>query len=80
MTPKFKVDDEVRIRRVETSPGQFAGQSGVRGTITEVGELPMGVQGATPELYHTVMLHWPTGDREESFPESWFEVFTNDPE
>lgn len=79
MSSKFKVGDEIRIRRVEVSPGQFAGQSGVRGTITEVGEMPMGLQGATPELYHTVMLQWPTGDKEDSFPESWFELDSSPP-
>lgn len=73
MASKFKVSDDVRIRRVEVSPGQFAGQSGVRGTITAIGQAPMSIQGGPLDLHHTVMLHWSTGDREESFPESWFE-------
>jgi hypothetical protein len=73
----FKVDDRVRIRKVETFPGQFLGQAGMIGVVTAASDAPMGFTDGKMERHYTMDLWWPHDpDRVESisFPESQIEL------
>ena len=77
---KFKVGDKVRIRKVETSPGQFLGQAGMVGVVTSIGAAPMSIDGGPLEHHYTMDLSWPhSPERVESisFPESQIELRTD---
>ena len=74
---KFNVGDKVRIRKVETRPGQFLGQGGMLGVVTGAPAAPMGPIGGDLEYHYTMDLWWPhEPDRvqSESFPESQIEL------
>jgi hypothetical protein len=74
---KFKVGDQVRIKKIEVSPDRFLGQSGMIGLVTSAPGVNMAILGDELEFHYTVDLWWPHDPNRvesESFPESYLEL------
>ena len=74
---KFKIGDQVRIKKFEVSPDRFLGQSVMISLVTSAPGVNMAILGDELEFQYTMDLWWPHDpDRveSESFPESYLEL------